>query len=74
MIERNVGSKDLPVKYKTKKFSQRVLPARWDNESGPWMTATSVPDDYVHFSQPRSVIYWVDPKAAVQLTDRELKD
>jgi DNA (cytosine-5)-methyltransferase 1 len=39
--------------YKTKKFAQRVLPARWKNGSGPWMTATSLPDDYVHYSQPR---------------------
>jgi DNA (cytosine-5)-methyltransferase 1 len=49
------GKKSLPQKYKTKKFSQRVLPLRWENESGPWMTATSLPDDYVHFSQPRSL-------------------
>jgi DNA (cytosine-5)-methyltransferase 1 len=49
------GKKSLPPKYETKKFSQRVLPARWENGSGPWMTATSLPDDYVHFSQPRSL-------------------
>ena len=30
-----------------------MLPARWKNGSGPWMTATSLPDDYVHYSQPR---------------------
>ena len=41
--------------YKTKKFSQRVLPARWENGSGPWMTATSLPDDYVHYDQDRSL-------------------
>lgn len=36
----------------TKKFAQRVLPLRW-GETGPSITATSLPDDYVHFSQPR---------------------
>ena len=55
MIENEVGNKDLPNKYRTKKFSQRVLPARWGNGSGPWITATSLPDDYVHFAQPRSL-------------------
>ncbi|SMC88097.1 DNA cytosine methyltransferase [Polynucleobacter kasalickyi] len=39
---------------KTKKFAQRVLPAKWD-EKGPTITATSLPDDYVHFSQPRTL-------------------
>ena len=39
---------------KTKKFSQRVIPKKW-KESGPNITATSLPDDYVHFSQPRSL-------------------
>ena len=38
--------------FKTKKFSQRLLPAYWQS-SGPNITATSLPDDYVHFSQPR---------------------
>jgi DNA (cytosine-5)-methyltransferase 1 len=41
--------------YKTKKFAQRLLPARWKNGSGPWMTATSLPDDYVHYDQDRSL-------------------
>ena len=36
----------------TKKFAQRVIPARWGS-TGPSITATSLPDDYVHFSQPR---------------------
>ncbi len=43
---------EIPDHFKTKKFSQRVLRARWDNHE-PNMTATSLPDDYVHFSQPR---------------------
>jgi DNA (cytosine-5)-methyltransferase 1 len=42
----------VPEKFRTKKFAQRVLPARWGSD-GPTITATSLPDDYVHFSQPR---------------------
>lgn len=45
---------EIPEEYRTKKFSQRVLPVRWGNR-GPSITATSLPDDYVHFSQPRSL-------------------
>ncbi len=47
---RNGG--EIPEGMKTKKFAQRVLPERWA-EGGPSITATSLPDDYVHFSQPR---------------------
>lgn len=43
---------DIPERFRTKKFSQRVLRARWGNQE-PNITATSLPDDYVHFSQPR---------------------
>jgi DNA (cytosine-5)-methyltransferase 1 len=43
---------EIPEHFKTKKFSQRVLRAHWGN-SEPNITATSLPDDYVHFSQPR---------------------
>jgi DNA (cytosine-5)-methyltransferase 1 len=42
----------IPKKYQTKKFSQRVLKEKWGN-SEPNITATSLPDDYVHYSQPR---------------------
>lgn len=42
---------EAPDAYKTKKFAQRLLPERW--AAGPTITATSLPDDYVHFSQPR---------------------
>jgi DNA (cytosine-5)-methyltransferase 1 len=42
----------IPPHLKTKKFAQRLLPARW-GDSGPSITATSLPDDYVHFSQAR---------------------
>ena len=42
----------IPEHYKTRKFSQRVLRARWGND-GPNITATSLPDDYVHYCQPR---------------------
>lgn len=45
---------EIPEGARTKKFSQRVLPARWGNHS-PSMTATSMPDDYIHFSQPRTL-------------------
>jgi len=38
----------------TKKFAQKVLPKKWGNK-GPNITITSLPDDYVHFSQPRSL-------------------
>lgn len=36
----------------TRKFAQRVIPEAWGPE-GPMITATSLPDDYVHFLQPR---------------------
>jgi DNA (cytosine-5)-methyltransferase 1 len=42
----------VPSEMKTKKFAQRVLPAAW-GPHGPTITATSLPDDYVHYSQPR---------------------
>ncbi len=42
----------IPSHLKTKKFAQRLLPARW-NSNGPSITVTSLPDDYVHFAQPR---------------------
>ena len=49
MLENN-GS--ISEEFKTKKFAQRLLPQKW-GESGPNITATSLPDDYVHFSQAR---------------------
>ena len=42
----------IPPHLQTKKFAQRVLPARW-GKTGPSITATSLADDYVHFSQAR---------------------
>ena len=44
----------IPKTHKTKKFAQRVLPSKWDKK-GPNITACSLADDYVHFSQPRSL-------------------
>ena len=44
---------EIPEEFRTKKFSQRLLPSRW-GEIGPTMTCCSAPDDYVHFCQPRS--------------------
>lgn len=55
---------EIPAHFQTKKFSQRVLRARWGNKE-PNITATSLPDDYVHFSQPR--ILTVREWARVQL-------
>lgn len=43
---------EIPQEMKTKKFSQKVLPKKW-GKNGPSITATSMPDDYVHFQQPR---------------------
>jgi DNA (cytosine-5)-methyltransferase 1 len=43
---------EIPESMRTKKFSQKVLPKIW-GKNGPSITATSLPDDYVHFSQPR---------------------
>lgn len=42
----------IPEKFQTKKFAQRVFPREWDT-SGPSLTVTSLPEDYVHYSQPR---------------------
>lgn len=42
----------IPEHLKTKKFAQKLLPPVW-GAAGPTITATSMPDDYVHFSQPR---------------------
>ena len=42
----------IPAAMQTKKFAQRVLPERWPSK-GPTITATSLPDDYVHFELPR---------------------
>lgn len=49
MIDNN-GS--IPPHLQTKKFAQRLIPKKW-NEGGPNITATSLADDYVHYSQPR---------------------
>ena len=40
-------------KYKFQ-YAERVIPKKW-NSSGPNITATSLPDDFVHYSQPRSL-------------------
>ncbi len=41
-------------KLKTKKFAQRCLPIEWGPD-GPSITVTSLPDDYCHYEQPRSL-------------------
>jgi len=43
---------EIPEHMRTKKFSQKLLTPVW-GARGPSITATSMPDDYVHFSQPR---------------------
>ena len=45
---------DIPDNYKTKKFAQKVLGQKWPNGK-PNITITSLPDDYIHYSQPRSL-------------------
>ena len=44
----------IPDHLKTKKFAQRLLPPKWGNK-GPTITACSLPDDFVHYSQARSL-------------------
>ncbi|MCP1232037.1 DNA cytosine methyltransferase [Acetobacter indonesiensis] len=43
---------EIPENAKTKKFAQKVLPKKWVN-GRPTITVTSMPDDYVHYCQPR---------------------
>lgn len=50
LMQSNGGN--IPEHLRTRKFAQKLLPARW-SPTGPSITATSMPDDYVHFSQPR---------------------
>lgn len=45
---------EIPEEFKTKKFAQRLLMPKWDDE-GPNITATSLPDDFVHYAQPRTL-------------------
>ncbi len=45
---------DIPEEFITKKFAQRLLQKEWDDK-GPSITVTSLPDDFVHFSQARSL-------------------
>jgi DNA (cytosine-5)-methyltransferase 1 len=50
LMQANGG--EIPEHLRTKKFAQKLLPTKW-GRTGPSITATSMPDDYVHFSQPR---------------------
>lgn len=45
---------EIPEHLRTKKFAQRLLPKKWGNK-GPTITACSLPDDFVHYSQARSL-------------------
>jgi DNA (cytosine-5)-methyltransferase 1 len=49
---RHAGS--IPENMRTKKFAQRLITERWGLD-GPNITATSLPDDFVHYQQPRSL-------------------
>jgi DNA (cytosine-5)-methyltransferase 1 len=51
MLEHNG---EIAEDMKTKKFAQRLLPAEW-GPRGPHITATSLPDDYIHYKQPRTL-------------------
>ena len=44
----------IPKEMKTKKFAQRLIHKNW-GINGPNITTASLPDDYVHFSQPRTL-------------------
>ena len=44
----------IPEEFRTKKFAQRLLQKQW-GDKGPSITVTSLPDDFVHFSQARSL-------------------
>ena len=53
MLDNNITKKsDLPVDMQTKKFNQKPVPAKWKIK--PTITVTSLPDDYVHYSNPRT--------------------
>ena len=43
---------EIPNHLKTKKFVQRLLLKKWGSK-GPTITVTSLPDDFVHYSQAR---------------------
>ncbi len=45
---------EIPKQMRTKKFVQRVIPKTW-TDKGPSITTTSLPDDFVHYVQPRSL-------------------
>lgn len=45
---------EIPEEFRTKKFAQRLLSPEWGPE-GPNITATSLPDDFVHYAQPRTL-------------------
>ena len=53
-VYKNWHEGEIPDHLKTKKFGQKVLNKKWPNRK-PNITITSLPDDYVHFAQPRSL-------------------
>lgn len=57
---------EIPARFHTKKFAQRLLPKRW-GKAGPTITATSLPDDYVHFHKKNPRILTVREWARLQM-------
>jgi DNA (cytosine-5)-methyltransferase 1 len=51
-MQKNGGR--IPPGASTKKFAQRVLPTTWP-DGEPNITVTSLPDDFVHYKQARSL-------------------
>ncbi len=51
-VIKNKG-KEISSKFQTKKFAQRWLPPKWGNKK-PYITITSLPDDFVHYKQART--------------------
>lgn len=45
---------EIPEEFRTRKFAQRLLRKTWGPD-GPNITATSLPDDFVHYEQPRTL-------------------
>lgn len=53
MIDHQCDMKDCPKHLRTKKNNQSFTPRRWKGKN-PTMTCQSIPDDYVHYSVPRT--------------------
>ena len=45
---------DMPKKWRTKKFNPEGHSQALERGEKPWITVTSLADDYVHYAKPRS--------------------